>query len=170
VHDHTFQYLLEAMLVNTSSSATQDLARWVDGQIDSETVLRDWGLYQTTLMPHQSTAHDMATILAGLHSGRIGTAGARETVLGYLRQGGSEQQVGVVTLHSYVDKAWAYPDPSSETGQARLLAIAESPGDAYAIVMYGSPPRYGEEDANAEVLQQAVHDTILTFVDVYAAR
>jgi hypothetical protein len=60
LHGNTFQHLLEAMLVDASPSATQDLARWVREQVDEEIILRDWGLYQTTLMPHQSTARGLA--------------------------------------------------------------------------------------------------------------
>jgi hypothetical protein len=168
LHGHTFQHLLEAMLVDASPSATRDLARWVKEQVDEEIILRDWGLYQTTLMPHQSTAHDVATMLAGLHSGRIGTLRARTLVLGYLHQGGLENLDGVA-LHTYVDEAWAFPTSSPDTGKARLLAVAESQDDTYAIVAYAFPPRYGEQGASAGVLQQTAHDTVLTFVDIYSA-
>ena len=170
LYGHTFKHLLEAMLVDASPSATSDLARWVKEQVDEETTLRDWGLYQTTLMPHQSSAHDVATILAALHGGRIGTPGARAIVLGYLRQGGSDEALGGGTLHTFVHEAWPFPDQSVETGKARLLAVVESQDDVHAIVVYGFPPRYGEERASAEVLQQTSRDAVLAFVEEYRAR
>ena len=94
---------------------------------------------------------------------------AMTTILGYLRQGGSDEDLEGVTLHTYADAAWAFPNQSSETGKARLLAAAESQDDVHVIVIYGFPPRYGEEGASAEVLQQTARDTISTFVDVYSA-
>jgi hypothetical protein len=165
----SFQHQLEAMLVDASPSATRDLARWVKEQVDEESVLLDWGLHQTTLMPHQSTVHDVATMLAGLHSGRIGTPKARALVLGYLHRGGLEEDLDGVTLHTYVDEARSFPT-SSDSGKTKLLATAEGQDDTYAIVVYAFPPRYGEQGANDGVLRQTAHDTLLTFVDVYSAR
>jgi hypothetical protein len=167
VHGHIFQHLLEAMLAAGDPTATQDLAGWVNGQLDAESVLQDWGLYQTTLVPNQSTALDIATIVEELHSGHLGTAATRGLILGHLQKQKPDQVTGDVILHTYEDEASAISTESSSTGMIRQISVAEFKGDAYVLVIYGSPPRYGENEASVGELARIAEEITLTFIDVY---
>jgi hypothetical protein len=167
VHGRTFQHLLGAMLAEGDPTATHYLAGWVDGQLDVEPMLQDWGLYQTTLVPNQSTALDIATVIEGLHSKQLGTDTARAFTLDHLHRKEPDQVAGDVILHTYEDEASAISTESSSTGMIRQISVAEFEGDAYVLVICGSPPRYGENEASVEKLARVAEEIVLIFVDEY---
>jgi hypothetical protein len=167
VNGQAFQHLLEAMLVDRDPTATHSLVTWVDGQLDTESVLRDWGIHQTTHVPSQSTVLDIATVVEGLHSEQLGTEGSRTFILEHLHMKEPAQAAGDVMLHTYENTAWAISTESSNTGVVRQVIVAESADDAYAIVIYGSPPRYGEKEASLEELVRTAEEITLVFIDAY---
>jgi hypothetical protein len=167
VNGQSFQHLLEAMLVDGDPTATHSLVTWVDGQLDAESVLRDWGIHQTTHVPSQSTALDIATVVEGLHGEQLGTEAARTFILEHLHRKEPVQAASDVMLYTYVNTAWAISTESSNTGVVRQVIVAETKSDAYAIVIYGSPPRYGEEEASLEELVQIAEEITLAFIDAY---
>jgi hypothetical protein len=167
VHGQTFRHLIEAMLVDGDPTATRSLTSWVDGQLDAKSVLRDWGIHQTTHVPSQSTALDIATVVEGLHGKRLGTEEARTFILDRLRGKESEQAIGDVILHTYEGAAQAISTESSDTGVVRQVIVAETKGEAYAIVIHGSPPRYGEKEASLEELVRTAEEITLAFIDEY---
>jgi hypothetical protein len=167
VQGQTFQHLLEAMLVDGDPTATHSLATWVDGQLDAESVLQDWGLYQTVLVPNQSTALDISTIVEGLRGKQLGTDAARAFILEHLRRKEPDKVAGDVVLHTYEDEASATSIGSSNTDTVRRLTVAEFEGDTYVLVIQGSPPRYGESEASVEGLARAAEEIILMLVDEY---
>lgn len=167
VHGQTFQHLLKAMLADGDPAAVRSLAGWVDEQLDVEAVLQDWGLYQTTPVTNQSTALDIATIVEGLHSKRLETDAARAFILDHLRRKEPDKIVGDVILHTYEDEAITITTETSVTGMVRQISIAKFEGDTYVLVICGSPPRYGENEASVEELARAAEEVILILVDEY---
>ena len=167
VYGRTFLHLLKAMLEEKDPTATHSLAIWVGGQLDTGSVLQDWGLNQTTLVPNQSTALDIAATIDGLHSGYLGTAKARAFILEHLHRQESVQIAGDIVLHTYENEASAISTESSDTGVMRQVIVAEIEGDTYVLVVYGSPPRYGEKGASVEELLRTAEEITLTFIDGY---
>lgn len=167
VNGRTFQHLLEAMLVDGDPTATYGLARWVNRQLDTGSVLQDWGLDQTTLIPNQSTALDIATIVEELLSARLGIAEARAFILEHLRRQEPDQVTGDIVLRTYENEASAISTASSDTGTARQIIVAETKGGTYILVIHGSPPRYGEKEVSFEEVVRTAQEIALVFIDEY---
>lgn len=167
VHGQTFRHLLEAMLNDWDPTATHSLAGWVDEQLDAKSALQDWGLDQTTLTPNRSTAFDIATVVEKLHGEHLGTDEARTFILKHLRRKVPDQVAGDVTLHTYENRASAISTESSDTGMVRQIIVAEIKGDTYVLVIYGSPPRYGESETSFEELVRTAEEIALVFIEEY---
>jgi hypothetical protein len=167
VHGQTFQHLLEAMLADGDPTAVRSLANWVDEQLDVESVLQSWGIYQTTLTSSQSTVLDIATIVEELHGKRSGTDEARMFILNHLRRKEPDQAAGDVILHTYEDEASVISTESSNTGLVKQITVAQVEDSAYVLVIYGSPPRYGENEASVEDLVRTAEEVVLAFIDEY---
>jgi hypothetical protein len=167
VNGRTFQHLLETMLVDGDPTATYGLARWVNQQVDTGSVLQGWGLDQTTLIPNQTTVLDIATIVEELFGGHLGTIEGRAFILEHLRRQEPDQVTGDIVLRTYENEASVISTASSDTGTARQIIIAEVKGDTYVLVIYGSPARYGEREASFEEIVRTAQEVALVFIDEY---
>jgi hypothetical protein len=167
VNGHTFQHLLEAMLMDGDSTATYGLARWVNKQLDTGAVLQDWGLDQTTLIPNQTTVLDTATIVEKLFGGHLGTTEGRAFILEHLRRQEPDHVTGAIVLRTYENEASAIPTASSDTGTARQIIVAEVKGDTYVLVIHASPSRYGEKEVSFEEVVRTAQEIALVFIDGY---
>jgi hypothetical protein len=49
----------------------------------------------------------------------------------------------------------------------KQITVAQVEDSAYVLVIYGSPPRYGENEASVEDLVRTAEEVVLAFIDEY---
>lgn len=85
VDGRSYRQLLEAMLVRSEEKATASLeAAITDSDLDIEATLNAWGMINTQIAARQSSAHDVAQLLAGLEEGLLVPIEARKLLLDWL--------------------------------------------------------------------------------------
>jgi hypothetical protein len=82
----TFYQLLRAMVVFTEEQATQILTDFLANNLDTEMVLKNWGLTQTSLRPRATTAEEMASIFENLYTGKYLTPLSTQLLLSLMEE------------------------------------------------------------------------------------
>jgi hypothetical protein len=78
----SYRQLLEYMLVRSEEEATASLEKAIAANgLDTAATLQGWGLRDTNLLTRQSTAQDVAAMLAGLYAGEMVSEAARTLLL-----------------------------------------------------------------------------------------
>lgn len=166
----TYRQLLEFMLVRSEEDATDSLQKAIgDHGLDIEATLNAWGLANTVIEPRQSTAQDVARMLAGLYQGEFVDQDARSLLLDLLntytpnddlRLGSLRDKVPGVVVYN---KRGTLTDPLLIVADAALVVWNESdqPVSFEVVVLARSPG--AQAPVSYELLDQAIEEIATLF-------
>ncbi|MFZ6028119.1 MAG: serine hydrolase [Chloroflexota bacterium] len=171
VDGRSYRQLLEFMLVRSEEDAAESLQKAIPANgLNGEAMLDAWGLPDTALEPRQSTAQDVARMLAGLYAGEFVNAPARSLLMDLLhtytpnddlRLGSLREKLPGVAVYN---KRGTLTDPLLIVADAALVVWdAGDPPVSFEVVVFARNPAVPGPATTYELLNQAIEEIAILF-------
>jgi hypothetical protein len=160
----TFAQLLQAMLIHSEETATQNLLDFLSQPgFNPDARLSEWGFSNTNLKTRISTAQEMGKILELLIQGGQVSAEARRIILTYMAEYTPSDETRLGAMKPYLsgnsqifNKRASLANERVIVGDAGIVRLAcETSQKEYAIVLLGYP---AETPTTYEALEKALGD------------